>query len=187
MKKSLGTLLVAASITTFAPANAQVFVIGNGLGAECYQNTKQASASFVRSDEICTRALREETMTRENRAATYVNRGVLRMRNGRHDDALADYANAIELKSELGAAYLNRGAAYIYQRDFASAIAPHERAIQLKSKDLFAAHYNLAIARENTGDVPGAYADFKKALELKPEWDLAIRQLERFVVTPSTS
>lgn len=187
MKKSIGTLLAAVSIVALSPANAQVFVIGNGLGAECYESTRQATASFARSDEVCTRALREETMTRENRAATYVNRGVLRMRNGKHSDALKDYANAIEMKPELGAAYLNQGAAYIYQRNFTSAIAPLDRAIQLNSKDLFAAHYNRAIARENTGDVQGAYSDFQKALELKPEWDLAIRQLERFVVTPSTS
>lgn len=187
MKKSIGTFIAITALIAAPTASAQVFVIGNGLGAECYQSTKNSTASFVRADETCTRALREETMTRENRAATYVNRGVLRMRNGRYDTALQDYAQAIAMKPQLGAAYLNQGAAYIYQRDFVSAIAPLDRAIQLNSKDLFAAHYNRAIARENTGDVPGAYADFQKALELKPEWDLATLQLERFVVTPAES
>jgi tetratricopeptide (TPR) repeat protein len=187
MKRFIATLCTIAGFAVAPIASAQVFVIGNGLGGECYNATKQASISFNRADETCTRALREGTMTRENRAATYVNRGVLRMRNGRYDTALSDYTAAIEMKPELGAAYLNQGAAFIYKRDFISAVAPLDRAIQLNSADLFAAHYNRAIARENTGDIQGAYSDFQKSLELKPEWDLAIRQLERFVVTPTGS
>lgn len=187
MRRTIAAFAFSASIACIGTASAQVFVIGNGLGAECYQSTRNASASFTRSEETCTRALREETMTRDNRAATYVNRGVLRMRNGQYDSALSDYSNALSLRPELGAAYLNQGAAFIYKKEFNSAIAPLNRAIDLNSEDLFAAYYNRAIARENTGDVPGAYSDFQKALELKPDWPLAQRQLERFVVTPSAS
>ena len=63
---------------------------------------------------------------------------------------------------------------------FPAALAPLDRAIELESIDLFAAYYNRAIAKENTGDVAGAYADFTKSLELKPGWELAERQLTRF-------
>ena len=41
---------------------------------------------------------------------------------------------------------------------------------------------NSAIAKENTGDVAGAYYDFQKSLELKPGWELAERQLTRFKI-----
>ena len=99
-----------------------------------------------------------------------------------YDEALADYAKAIEIDGELGAAYLNEGAAHIYRKDFESALAPLDRAIELDTTDIFAAYYNRAIARENTGDVPGAYYDFQKALELNPGWELAERQLNRFEV-----
>lgn len=163
-------------------ASAQVFVIGGGLGGDCYQQTQSDYAAFNRAEETCTRALREETMTRANRAATHVNRGVLRMRNGRYDAAIRDYQDAIAIRPELGAAYLNEGAAYIYKREFSSAIAPLDKAIELESKDIFAAYYNRAIAKENTGDVSGAYEDFMTALELKPGWDLAEAQLSRFTV-----
>ena len=177
-------LIIAAAATALVAeaASAQVFVIGQGLGGDCYQKTKNRYTNFRNADETCTRALREQAMTRSNRAATYVNRGVLRMREGQYDKALADYSKAIEMQPELGAAYLNKGAALIYQKDFAAAIAPLDRAIQLESADLFAAHYNRAIARENTDDVAGAYADFRKSLELKPGWELAERQLSRFSV-----
>jgi len=175
--------IAAAATALFAEtASAQVFVIGNGLGGDCYQKTRFATGSYRSIEDTCTRALREEAMTRSNRAATHVNRGVVRMRQGNYDESLQDYAEAIALKPELGEAYLNQGAAYIYMRDFEGALAPLDRAIDLESRDLFAAYYNRAIAKENTGDVSGAYYDFKKSLELKPGWELAEVQLTRFSV-----
>lgn len=175
-------LLIAATAAALAAqtASAQVFVIGNGLGGECYQKTKNRFTTYRDAEEVCTRALREQAMTRVNRAGTYVNRGVLRMRESNYEGALADYAEAIELAPDMGAAYLNRGAAYIFMKDYDSALASLDRAIELESADLFAAYYNRGIVKEQKDDVAGAYYDFQKALELKPNWELPIRQLERF-------
>jgi len=177
-------LMIAAAATVLAAetATAPVFVIGNGLGGECYQKTKNSYTRYRDAEAVCTRALREQALTRANRAATFVNRGVLRMREGKYDAALEDYAEATELQPNLGPAYLNEGAAHIYRKDFESALAPLNRAIELESIDLFAAYYNRAIARENTGDVAGAFYDFQKSLELKPNWELAQQQLTRFEV-----
>ena len=163
-------------------AQAQVFVLGTGMGGECYQQTKLKYGSARQAERTCTRAIREETMSRTNLAATYVNRGVLRMRDGRYEAAIADYAEALSIKPQLGEAYLNQGAAHIYQRDFDGALTPLNRAIELETNDIFAAYYNRAIAREHTGDLAGAYADFKKSLELKPDWEKAEQQLARFTV-----
>ncbi len=182
MLRYMSIAAIAALFT--ASASAQVFVIGSGLGGDCFQKTKNTYHSFRSAEETCTRALREETMTRANRAATYVNRGVLRMREGLYSEAIDDYQKALDIQSELGAAYLNRGAAHIYQKQFSDALQDLNRAIELQSEDLFAAYYNRAIAKENTGDVPGAYMDFQKALELKPNWQLAEKQLSRFRLTP---
>lgn len=177
------TMVASATFAFLAPTTfAQVFVIGTGLGGECYQQTQRNYTSYTTAERTCTRAIREETMTRPNRAATYVNRGVLRMRNGDYDSAIADYAEAVRLQPELGAAYLNQGAALIYKKEFGAAIGPLDKAIELNSSDLFAAYYNRGIAREHSGDVNGAYQDFLTALELKPDWDLAQYQLNRFSV-----
>ncbi len=171
-----------AAAATATAASAQVFVIGGGLAKDCYEDALRGNYQYRSAEETCSRALREETMSRSNRAATYVNRGVIRMRGGDYDTALEDYGKAVELEPDLGAAYLNEGAAHIYRKDFASALEPLNKAITLGTTDVFAAYYNRAIARENTGDVPGAYYDFQKALELKPDWELAERQLKRFTV-----
>lgn len=179
MKLKIMIAAVATALATEA-ASAQIFIIGNGLGGECYQKTKSKYFATNNAEKVCTRALKEQAMTRKNRAATHVNRGVIRMRDGRYDEALQDYEEAIDLNGKLGAAFLNQGAAHIYVRDYPAAIASLDRAIVLESIDLYAAYYNRAIARESTGDVEGAYFDFQKALELKPEWELAERQLQRF-------
>ncbi|MEQ8559429.1 MAG: tetratricopeptide repeat protein [Henriciella sp.] len=176
------SILGAVVAIAGASASAQVFVVGGGLAKDCYEYARSGNYSFRTADESCTRAIQEETMTRPNRAATYVNRGVIRMREGDYEDALDDYAKAIEMKPDLGAAFLNKGAAHIYLKDFETALPALNRAIELDSEDIFAAYYNRAIARENTGDVTGAYQDFQRALELNPGWELAERQLNRFTV-----
>ncbi|MEL6828726.1 MAG: tetratricopeptide repeat protein [Pseudomonadota bacterium] len=182
MKVRISAAALAASMFLAGGASAQVFVIGTGLGAECFNKTQTAYSSFNDAEQTCSRALREEAMTAKNRAATFVNRGVMRMRDGRYDEALSDYASAKRLKPDLAEAYLNEGAALIYQKRFEEAIAPIETSLELDVEEAFAAHYNRAIARENSGDVAGAYADFKRALELRPEWELAETQLSRFEV-----
>jgi len=44
------------------------------------------------------------------------------------------------------------------------------------------AYFNRALAREAAGDVKGAYLDYVKALQLKPEWAPAVKELARFEV-----
>ena len=105
------------------------------------------------------------------------------MRLGNYDAALKDYSAAERLQSSQGPIYLNRGAALIYKQQFEDALPELSRAIELDTKDLFAAYYNRAIAKEKIGDVTGAYLDFKKSLELKPDFEPAISQIERFIVT----
>ena len=176
--------LLAPIVFAFTPtAFGQVTVIGSGLGNDCYVAVKTSTSNLRKVDEICTKALTAGHLSVTNRAATFVNRGIARMRDGRYDAALRDYAAAERLKADNGPTYLNRGAALIYKKQFADALVELNTAIDLDTQDLFAAYYNRAIAKEQTGDVQGAYFDFKKALELNPEFEQAKWQLQRFSVT----
>lgn len=178
------TGLAALALALVSPAAfAQVTVIGGGIAADCYEAAKFESVSPQEGERICTRAIESEAMKLSNRAATYTNRGVLRMRAGKYEAALSDYGIAKKLKPEIGETYLNEGAAYIFTGDFNSALDALNTAIELESSDIHAAYYNRAIAREKLGDVEGAYYDFKQALELKPDWELAAWQVSRFTVT----
>ena len=177
----LAPLALALTPTSFA----QVTVIGSGLGKDCYMAVKYAKTSLRKTEDICTKALTAGHLNMENRAATLVNRGIVRMRDGRYDAALRDYASAERLGNDNGPLYLNRGAAQIYKKQYSDALDSLDKAIELDTQDLFAAYYNRGIAKENTGDIQGAYYDFRKSLELNPEFENAEWQLSRFTVTES--
>ncbi|WP_291209188.1 tetratricopeptide repeat protein [Hyphomonas sp.] len=178
------TILIAAAIAIAAPAaSAQVTVIGGGIARDCYEAVKFNLGRTQDAEETCTRALELEALNISNKAATYTNRGVLRMRQGEYDAALQDYASAKRIKPGSGATWLNEGAAFIFKKDYNSALVSLEKAIELNSEDLYAAYYNRAIAKEHTGDVQGAYFDFVKSKELNPEFAATDRQLARFTVT----
>lgn len=177
-------LVLAACVAVAAPAaSAQVTVIGGGIARDCYEAVKFGFGRPADAEDLCTRAIELEALNLENKAATYTNRGVLRMRMGNYDAALADYAIAKRIRPETGATWLNEGAAFIFKKDFNSALVSLEKAIELNSEDLYAAYYNRAIARENTGDVEGAYFDFVKSKELNPDFEKTDAQLARFTVT----
>ncbi len=177
-------LVLAAAAATLAPiAGAQVTVIGGGIARDCYEAVKFNLGRPADAEALCTRAIQLEALNVQNKAATFTNRGVLRMRQGDYDAALADYAAAKKMQPDTGATWLNEGAAFIFKKDFNSALVSLEKAIELNSEDLYAAYYNRAIARENTGDVQGAYYDFVKSKELNPEFEATDRQLARFTVT----
>lgn len=178
------TVVFAALLLASAlPASAQVTVIGGGLARDCYEAAKFSLGRPSDAEATCTLALEQEALNVSNRAATFTNRGVLRMRQGKLDTALSDYSAAKRMTPNTGAVWLNEGAAYILQQDYNSALVSLERAIELDTAELYAAFYNRAIAREQTGDIEGAYYDFVKSKELNPDFDQTDRQLARFQVT----
>ena len=42
--------------------------------------------------------------------------------------------------------------------------------------------YNRGLTHEKLGDLQSAYEDFRKALDLKPDFTLAAQQMDRFTV-----
>lgn len=177
------TVVFSGLLMTFASAaQAQVTVIGGGLARDCYEAVKYGLMKNAAAEEVCTRALEHEAMNVSNKAATYTNRGVARMRQGNFDSALTDYAASKRMSPESGPTWLNEGAAYILKKDYNSALVSLNRAIELESNDLYAAYYNRALARERTGDVEGAYYDLVKSKELNPDFPQTDEQLARFTV-----
>ncbi|PKP80042.1 MAG: hypothetical protein CVT79_16905 [Alphaproteobacteria bacterium HGW-Alphaproteobacteria-18] len=177
------TVVFTALLVALAPAAmAQVTVIGGGLAKDCYEAAKYGLMPGPAAETLCSRALEQEALNISNRAATFTNRGVLRMRQGKLDAALSDYAASKRISPNSGATWLNEGAAYILKQDYNSALVSLDQAIALESSDLYAAYYNRALAREHTGDVEGAYYDFVTSKELNPDYLPTDNQLARFTV-----
>jgi len=176
--------LFLAGLLFIAPlaASAQVLIIGGGAGEDCYR-TVRLNMFPSRSDEkVCSDAIETGALDRVNLAGTLINRGIIRMRRGDFESSLADYARAERLVPDKGALYLNRGAALIGTGQYEEALTALNRALELETQDPQSAHYNLGVAHELLGQNEPAYRSYQTALELKPEWSLPTKALERFTV-----
>ena len=174
--------VAAATVAGSATASqAAVTVIGGGMAHECSEAALDG-LSALKYEAICTLALDSELLSLRDRAGTYVNRGVLKLRRKEFASAQFDFNRAIATKPDLGAAYINRGAAAVGSRRFAEGLVDLNKAIELGVDELEKAYYNRALAYEGLGNLKAAYFDYQKALELKPEWEQPRQELTRFTV-----
>lgn len=163
-------------------AQAAVTVLGGGLAEEC-SRAAVAGESDQKFDEVCTLALETEVMNARDRAGTYINRGVLRLRRAAYAAAERDFDMAVRAKDDLGEAYVNRGAAYIGQKRYAESLAEINKGLELGIEEPEKAYYNRALAYEGLEDAKSAYFDYQKALEIAPDWAAPKEQLTRFTVS----
>ncbi|KAF0176907.1 MAG: tetratricopeptide repeat protein [Hyphomonadaceae bacterium] len=186
---SFTSTLAAVSISAAAlvfilpgPARAASSVIGPGPARVCFEaaNAGRADLSALLD---CDAAISSQELNARDRAATVVNRGVIHLLRRNAAKALEDFDRAIDWQPDLGEAYVNRGAALILSGDFQGAIASINRGLELGAEDPHEAYFNRAIAYEKLDDLPAAYADYRRAVELKPDWALPQQELARFTVT----
>jgi tetratricopeptide (TPR) repeat protein len=172
--------LLSASLLS-GGARAAVTVLGNGLARTCFE---AAEFNGNPSDGIaaCSQALDQMALSVRDRAATYVNRGILYSHMHEPQLAIADYDRGISMEPSLGEAYVDRGAALIELSRFGEAAEQINKGIALGSSRLEIAYYDLGMAEDGLGDVRAAYFAYKKATEIEPGFTLASSQLSRFKV-----
>jgi tetratricopeptide (TPR) repeat protein len=176
-------VLVAGAATLLAgSANAAVTVIGGGLAQACSQ-AAIAGETDAKFQDLCTLALDTEFLNARDRAGTYVNRGVLKLRKADWNQARRDFDSALKLKPDLGEAYVNRGAAAIGQKRYAESLPDINKGLELGVEEPAKAYYNRALAYEGLEDAKSAYFDYQKAIELSPDWAAPREQLTRFTVS----
>ena len=179
--RALDTVLAIALLGLVAAASeakAVVLVLGGGAGSRCY-----ATAEFgdpFQAFEICTKALSDTDMSVRDRAATYINRSVVRIRVHDWNGALGDTDLSIVRYPNLGEAYVNRGAALLNLDRPQEALADLNKAIMIGLDKAHLAYYNRGLAKEKLNDTRGAYGDYKKALDLDPTFTTAADELKRF-------
>lgn len=182
-----GCMALAASISFQIQSHAQIVVNGNGEARACFQRALTDKQGRKNSIRHCETALRQENLNQKDRAATYVNQGILLMRSKAHAEALASYDKALKMKPKLVEAHINRGACLLYLGRTDEAITVLTTAIETQNDHLPDALYNRALAYERLGQSKAAYLDFKKALELRPDWGPATRALTNYTVTRRSS
>lgn len=183
MRKTFQTILLAAGCAMAAGAAhaGAVTVLGGGMARECSAAALDGR-SDLRSEEACTMAIDTEMLSPRDRAGTYVNRGVIKLRRKEFAQAQFDFNRAIQTLPELGEAYVNRGAAYVGARRYADGLTDINKALELGVDEPEKAYFNRALAYEGLENLKAAYLDFRKAQELAPDWDQPARELARYTV-----
>jgi tetratricopeptide (TPR) repeat protein len=178
---AISALALVGLVAAAGEARAVVIVVGGGLGSQCYATAEYGDP--FKAFDLCTRALADQEMSVRDRAATYVNRSVVRLRVHDYTGAMADCDLSIARAPTIGEAYVNRGAALLNLNKPQEALVDLNKAITLGLDKVHLAYYNRGVAKEKLNDARGAYTDYKKALELDPTFAMAAEELKRFTVT----
>jgi len=106
------------------------------------------------------------------------NRGNTLFKEGRHNEAIQAYSEAIRLDPNDYAFYTNRATCYSSLNKHQEALADADRAVQLK-EDWMKGHYRRGVALAALGRWEDAIAPLRRALQLEPNnQDVATRLRE---------
>jgi tetratricopeptide (TPR) repeat protein len=183
MVRTWASLGASALILSLAGHSyAAMTVIGGGKAEACSHAALAGETDF-KYQKICSEALETEFLVSRDRAGTFINRGVLKLRVGSYAAASHDFDQAARLMPDMGEAYVNRGAAAIGQHQYAQSLPDLNKALELGIEEPAKAYYNRALAYEGLDDMKAAYFDYQKAVELMPDWEAPKAQLVRFSVS----
>jgi len=179
-----GKFLVAAALAALStPAAGAVLVLGNSSARLCYEAAEARVSPARDSLAECDAALRGDVLGSDDRVATYVNRGILRLRGGAIDSAIADFNSAIAGDPNQAEAYLNKAVALLrVGQDWSAATDLFNTAIEKRTRKPALAYYGRAVAQEMQGRIRDAYLDYREASRLDPKWRDPQIELARFVV-----
>jgi len=177
----LSPLVVVALASVPFAANASVLTVGGAYAFSCYQ-AADGDGARIASLDACDRALTEEALTAEDRAATHVNRGILLLRRANLDRAEADFNDALKLNPHEAEAYLNKAILNARYRKSTDALPDVAKALENGTRRPAIAYFVRAMANEDSGKVAAAYQDYQRAKSLDPKWSEPEIELQRFQV-----
>jgi tetratricopeptide (TPR) repeat protein len=173
----LSALATALSATA---ANAAVTVLTSGEAESCYQAAENGwdASEYI---PICNFALNTYLSPRD-RAATLVNRGILKLSRVDGDGSLDDFNKGLKIDASIAEGYVDRGASLILLKRFDEALAEINKGMAMHSKKPEVAFFDRAMAYEGLGNVQAAYEDYKQAQLIDPYFDEPTQELKRFKV-----
>lgn len=175
-------VMVSAMVLVAGGARAAVTVFGDDAAEQCSKAAIDGRAD-PGSESLCTKALDFDQLGTEDRAGTFVNRGVMKLRRAEYESSHRDFNAALALDPKMGEAWVNRGAMWVGERQYKAGLEDLNRGLALGVKEEEKVYFNRALAYEGLDDEKSAYFDYQHALQLKPDWLLPKTELLRFTVS----
>ena len=175
------SLIAASTLILAGPAGAAVMTVGGGYARSCYEAADSQDARY-QAFQLCSRALTEEALSRDDRVATLVNRGILHLRRSELREANADFDAALALDQTEAEAWLNKAIVHARFGNSVDALPLVQKALELKTHRPALAYFVRAMAYEDSGNIPAAYRDLQRARSLEPRWAEPAIELKRFKV-----
>ena len=181
--KALVLAVSAAALSATLPASASpsMMTIGGSFAESCFEAAKHHNAS-TDTLRTCDYALAAEPLTPADTLATYVNRGILRMIRNDYPGAEADFVAATAMNRDRSEPWLNLATLRLKQGKSGEALPLFTKAIALGMEEPEIAYYGRGLAHEDLGDLKAAYADLRRAAELRPTWGEPAKELARYQV-----
>lgn len=172
---------IAALALPLTASHGATITLGGPFSQLCY---KAALSQDDRDSSLdaCTRSINEEAMDDSDRAATYVNRGILKMIRGKDSDADADFDAALALQHDLPDAWLNKGFLRIREGNGREALPLLQEGIKRNPERVALAIFARGVAYEQMGEFDSAYRDLRRAHELEPRWSMPSEYLAHYQV-----
>lgn len=150
------------------PASAEALY---GIGSVCLnqQRNTEAAESFARAVKL--RGSYPDTLPN-----SWNNLGILATREGRMDEAIGYFQEALRLSPDSMIALDNLGSAYRQTRRWSEAQETYERALRTKPTDA-EANYGLGMVYAQNGDTARAEDYLQRALKLRPAYPEALNNL----------
>jgi tetratricopeptide (TPR) repeat protein len=181
-KTAYAMLLIVLAASTSGVRGQSMTVLTTGEDAKnCSFAAERAAVQLAsRSDlDPCNRAFELALLSRRDRAATYVNRGIVLAALGDYQAALNDYNEALEIQPSMPQPFIGKGNLYYIAERYAEAIAAYATALELKLPERHLALYNQGMTYEELNDLAAAERNYRAALEFVPDWLMAQDKLKR--------
>ena len=181
---SIGAAMMIAATPSFAASWPTNDLVSQAAFDRCAYAVTASMAEDNASEAAvakCTKAA-ELAELKAGRAAALSNRSVLNFQRADYNAAVADSTAALQIDGRLVEAVVNRGAAYLAMHRAGEAVADFDLALTMAPVHAEKVYFNRAMAREDMGDLKGAYADYAMAAQLAPRWEQPKQQMQRFTI-----
>ena len=182
MLKRFVFLLLLLPVANAGATGAMTVFASNEDAQNCYMTAKLASSTAMPDnmwgDDSCTSAL-EFPLSRRDRTAVFVNRGIIRVSNEQYQEAFEDYKRALEIEPAVAETYANLANLYFLGEKHDTAIDYYNKALERGVRQDFVIYTNRGMAKEAMGRLADAEADYRQALSINPDWVVPAQKLER--------